>query len=312
MTSMSRIDIPQHRMCEKPCAGAAIGNTVEWFDFAIYSVLATFIADKFFPSGQRHRRAAQHVRDLRGGLLHATARRLLLRAAGRPNRPATRAGDRDPDDVGFDVRDRPGSELRRHRRRRSTASAALPLPAGLFGRRRVRQRRVLPRGVRPRQASWLRRFVPGVVGRGGLPAGIHHRHRAGGGAPRGSAWTPTAGAYRSCWPVCWAPSGFTSGCSLRDTPEFEELRDEGEVSDVAAQGGADHVVAAHPADRRAGRHSQRRLLHGIHVPAELLHQDARVHQDGRVHLDHRSPASSRWSSSRRWARCRTGSGASRC
>ena len=31
--------------------GAAIGNTVEWFDFAIYSVLATYIADKFFPSG---------------------------------------------------------------------------------------------------------------------------------------------------------------------------------------------------------------------------------------------------------------------
>ena len=31
--------------------GAAIGNTVEWFDFAIYAVLATYIADKFFPSG---------------------------------------------------------------------------------------------------------------------------------------------------------------------------------------------------------------------------------------------------------------------
>ncbi len=31
--------------------GAAIGNAVEWFDFAVYSVLATYIADKFFPSG---------------------------------------------------------------------------------------------------------------------------------------------------------------------------------------------------------------------------------------------------------------------
>jgi MFS transporter, MHS family, proline/betaine transporter len=31
--------------------GAAIGNTVEWFDFAIYAILATYIADKFFPSG---------------------------------------------------------------------------------------------------------------------------------------------------------------------------------------------------------------------------------------------------------------------
>jgi MHS family proline/betaine transporter-like MFS transporter len=31
--------------------GAAIGNTVEWFDFAIYGFLATFIAEKFFPPG---------------------------------------------------------------------------------------------------------------------------------------------------------------------------------------------------------------------------------------------------------------------
>jgi MHS family proline/betaine transporter-like MFS transporter len=35
----------------KAVRGAAIGNTVEWFDFAIYSALATYIADKFFPSG---------------------------------------------------------------------------------------------------------------------------------------------------------------------------------------------------------------------------------------------------------------------
>jgi MHS family proline/betaine transporter-like MFS transporter len=35
----------------KAVRGAAIGNTVEWFDFAIYGFLATYIADKFFPSG---------------------------------------------------------------------------------------------------------------------------------------------------------------------------------------------------------------------------------------------------------------------
>jgi len=35
----------------KAVRGAAIGNTVEWYDFAIYSTLATYIADKFFPSG---------------------------------------------------------------------------------------------------------------------------------------------------------------------------------------------------------------------------------------------------------------------
>ncbi len=31
--------------------GAAIGNAVEWFDFAIYGFLATFIAANFFPAG---------------------------------------------------------------------------------------------------------------------------------------------------------------------------------------------------------------------------------------------------------------------
>jgi MHS family proline/betaine transporter-like MFS transporter len=30
---------------------AVIGNTVEWYDFAIYGLLATYIAKKFFPSG---------------------------------------------------------------------------------------------------------------------------------------------------------------------------------------------------------------------------------------------------------------------
>jgi MFS family permease len=32
-------------------AGTSIGNAVEWFDFAIYGFLATFIAANFFPSG---------------------------------------------------------------------------------------------------------------------------------------------------------------------------------------------------------------------------------------------------------------------
>ncbi|MGH3678306.1 MAG: MFS transporter [Mycobacterium sp.] len=45
-----------HRQADMPAVrkavrGAAIGNTVEWFDFAIYGFLATYIADKFFPPG---------------------------------------------------------------------------------------------------------------------------------------------------------------------------------------------------------------------------------------------------------------------
>ncbi|MGE2735787.1 MFS transporter [Mycolicibacterium vaccae] len=35
----------------KVVTGASIGNAVEWFDFAIYGFLATFIAARFFPAG---------------------------------------------------------------------------------------------------------------------------------------------------------------------------------------------------------------------------------------------------------------------
>ena len=46
----------QHRdvapdVLRRAVRGAAIGNSVEWFDFAIYGFLATYIAKKFFPSG---------------------------------------------------------------------------------------------------------------------------------------------------------------------------------------------------------------------------------------------------------------------
>ena len=148
MTSRSHIDIRTRRRMRKAVRGAAIGNTVEWFDFAIYSCPGHLYRRQVLPVGQRHRRAAQHLRDLRRGLLHAAAGWLLLRAACGPNRPSAGARDRHPVDVGLDVRHRSGSELRRDRRGRSAAAAASSLPARLFGRRRVRQRRVLPRGVR--------------------------------------------------------------------------------------------------------------------------------------------------------------------
>jgi MHS family proline/betaine transporter-like MFS transporter len=50
-------DTPGRRRVTEPSVvrsavrGASIGNTVEWFDFAIYGFLATYIAEKFFPSG---------------------------------------------------------------------------------------------------------------------------------------------------------------------------------------------------------------------------------------------------------------------
>ncbi|MGW0163292.1 MFS transporter [Mycobacterium sp. NPDC003323] len=42
---------PETAAVRKAVIGASIGNAVEWFDFAIYGFLATYIAANFFPSG---------------------------------------------------------------------------------------------------------------------------------------------------------------------------------------------------------------------------------------------------------------------
>src|ERR1700741_3871984 len=39
------------RDVRKAVTGASIGNAVEWYDFAIYGFLATFVAANFFPAG---------------------------------------------------------------------------------------------------------------------------------------------------------------------------------------------------------------------------------------------------------------------
>lgn len=50
-SSLDRSAHPDAHAVRRAVRGAAIGNTVEWYDFAIYSTLATYIAAKFFPSG---------------------------------------------------------------------------------------------------------------------------------------------------------------------------------------------------------------------------------------------------------------------
>ncbi len=43
--------VEQSATLRRVIVGASIGNAVEWFDFAIYGFLATFIAANFFPAG---------------------------------------------------------------------------------------------------------------------------------------------------------------------------------------------------------------------------------------------------------------------
>ena len=50
MTSASTAQVSPKTL-RKVIIAAAIGNFVEWFDFAVYGFLATTIAQQFFPSG---------------------------------------------------------------------------------------------------------------------------------------------------------------------------------------------------------------------------------------------------------------------
>ena len=50
MTSVSTEHVSPKTL-RKVIVAAAIGNFVEWFDFAVYGFLATTIAQQFFPSG---------------------------------------------------------------------------------------------------------------------------------------------------------------------------------------------------------------------------------------------------------------------
>ncbi|AWT57584.1 transport protein [Mycolicibacterium smegmatis MKD8] len=48
---MSSAPVAEHKSgsLRQALLGAGIGNTVEWYDFAIYGFLATYIAREFFP-----------------------------------------------------------------------------------------------------------------------------------------------------------------------------------------------------------------------------------------------------------------------
>ena len=145
--------------------GAAIGNAVEWFDFAVYGFLATYIADKFFPSGDETAAllntfaifaAAFFMRPLGGFFFGPLADRIgrqrvlalviLLMSA------STFAIGLIPsyDSIGVFA---------------PILLLLSALPAGLLGRRRVRQRRLLSGRVRLRQAPRVRGVVPRLVGR---------------------------------------------------------------------------------------------------------------------------------------------------
>ena len=131
-------------------SGASIGNAVEWYDFAIYGFLATFIAANFFPAGNDTAAllntfaifAAAFVMRPLGGLVFGPlgdriGRQRVLAIVILLMAGSTLGMGLLPtyDAIGV------GAPL---------LLAVSALPAGLFGRRRVRRRCLLSRRVRVR------------------------------------------------------------------------------------------------------------------------------------------------------------------
>ena len=195
----------------KAVRGAAIGNTVEWFDFAVYSVLATYIADKFFPSGDDTVAllntfaifaAAFFMRPLGGFFFGPLADRIgrqrvlaivILLMSG-----STFAIGLVPSYDAIGV----GAPLILLLLRCLQGFSA----GGEYGSGACFLAEYAPDKHRGFVVSFLVWSV--VVG---FLLGLDHRHRAGGGAAPRTPWTRTAGGFRSCSRACSALSASTSG-----------------------------------------------------------------------------------------------------
>src|SRR5262245_9433702 len=68
-------------------AAAAAGNVLEWYDFIVYSFLATVIARNFFPSGNERTALLATFATFWGRLHRASAGRAGNRLDRRPGRP---------------------------------------------------------------------------------------------------------------------------------------------------------------------------------------------------------------------------------
>ena len=238
----------QHRdvapdVLRRAIRGAAIGNSVEWFDFAIYGFLATYIAKKFFPSG-----------DETAALLNTFA----IFAAAFFMRPLG----------GFffgPLGDRIG-------RQRVLALVILLMSASTFAIGLVPSYDTI--GVLAPLLLLFLRCLQGFSAGGEYGSGAcflaeyaPDKHR--GFVVSFLVWSVVVGFLLGSvtvtgletmlsesamdsygWRIPFLIAGILGAVGLYirlrldDTPEFEELREKGEVADVAAQGGDHHLVAA--------------------------------------------------------------------
>ena len=81
-------EVTRRSQVRRALVAGTVGTSIEWYDFFLYGTAAALVfPELFFPDGERLRRAAGLVRDLRRRVRGAAGRRGDLRPLGRPHRP---------------------------------------------------------------------------------------------------------------------------------------------------------------------------------------------------------------------------------
>src|ERR1700751_1104190 len=156
---------------------ASIGNTLEWFDFLIYGYFAVTIAKLFFPTGNETVSLLLTLGTFGASYVVRPLGAIVIGAFTRPRRPQGRTDLVDPADDDRHDDDRGDADLRDDRHCRPDPHSVCTPLAGLFGGRRVWQRR----RVRRRAVQGSQRV------RGQVAMGQSRRNGAAGICLRGSA-----------------------------------------------------------------------------------------------------------------------------
>ena len=151
--------LPKPPSMNRLIVAATIGNVFEWFDFVVYGFFAVTLAQVFFPAGDPT--VSLLVTFGAFGLAYIVRPLGAIVVGGYTDRAGRKAGLLAVDGADDDRHDVDGGDagLRDDRSCRADHHHDRAAAAGIFGRRRVRQRRHFPRRAWRRAARVQRQLA---------------------------------------------------------------------------------------------------------------------------------------------------------
>ena len=244
-------------VARRVAGAAAVGNFMEWFDFAVYGFFAVTIGKVFFPSDNETASLLSSLAVFGVAFLMRPIGGLVLGAFGDRRRPpggalAVRHAHGRVDDAR-----RGAAHVRERRHPRTDPAHPAALPAGVLRRRRVDRHLGVPRRVRAARRRGLWGSVVSATAALGTLAGALV-------ALALSTWLTAAQMQAWGWRIPFllaAPLGAIGlyvRLRLEDTPVFRELQPRTPCQATAAAGRAHNlrpiglVMASAGARRGAG------------------------------------------------------------